>query len=54
MNSLETIKRAQEPAEHKKDYETPKVETFGSVAKLTMGGGGTKKDGIHMTKSGRG
>lgn len=37
MNSLEIVERGQGPVEHKKEYETPKVTTFGSVAKLTMG-----------------
>lgn len=37
MNSSEKIERGQGPMEHKKEYETPRVTTFGSVAKLTMG-----------------
>ncbi len=37
MDSVEMTKRGQEPVEHKKEYETPRVTTFGSVAKLTMG-----------------
>jgi len=31
--------------ESKATYETPKVITFGTVAKLTMGGGATTTDG---------
>lgn len=37
----------QEQIAPKISYEKPSVTTFGSVAKLTMGGRGSGKDGIH-------
>jgi len=32
----------------RRPYTPPVVTTFGSIAKLTQGGGGTRADGIHM------
>ncbi len=37
------------PIESKAFYQKPMLTTFGSVAKLTQGGSGTKVDGTHVT-----
>lgn len=45
MNSFENIDRGRGPVEQMKEYEAPKVTTFGSVAKLTMGALSRHTDG---------
>lgn len=39
MTSTKGLQSARRP------YETPVIRTFGSIATLTQGGGGTKTDG---------
>lgn len=39
------VEKVQDPVRGKEPYQRPEVKTFGSVAKLTLGGNGTKVDG---------
>lgn len=48
---METLasKEGHEAAARKKPYFTPKVVEYGSLEKLTQGGGGTMDDGTGLT-----
>lgn len=48
MSELEKMVASREEIAPSKSYVKPKVTTFGSVAELTMGGTGTKKDGMQF------
>ena len=44
IGTSETDLKLNSPKKQKKEYVKPKVTTFGSVAKLTLGGGGSCAD----------
>ncbi len=45
MNGKQVEMSVQDSATRNEPYEKPEVTTFGSVAKLTLGGSGTRNDG---------
>lgn len=56
MNSSQAFVPGPEHVAPKENYEKPKVTTFGSVAELTMGSGGSVSDGSrshHSSKTRR-
>lgn len=45
MNPIQVEPYIQDSTNQKEAYKKPEVITFGSVAKLTLGGNGTRMDG---------